>query len=74
MFPRTGLSVKCNGFDKAIITKNNTPVGSKLVYDGDKKKTLQVNKELFNIFTKVGFFCVFGVFALKTEHVAPDTN
>uniref|UniRef100_A0A669EYL9 ST8 alpha-N-acetyl-neuraminide alpha-2,8-sialyltransferase 6 n=1 Tax=Oreochromis niloticus TaxID=8128 RepID=A0A669EYL9_ORENI len=49
---RTNLSVKCNCFDKAIITKNNTPVGSKLVYDGDKKRTLQVNKDFFNIFTK----------------------
>lgn len=56
MFPRTNLRLKCNGFDKAIITKNNTPVGLKLVYDGEKKRTLQVNKELFSIFTKVGFF------------------
>lgn len=56
IFPRTDLRLKCNGIDKAIITKNNTPVGLKLVYDGEKKRTLQVNKELFGIFTKVGFF------------------
>lgn len=49
---RTDLRRKCNGIDKSIITKNNTPVGLKLVYDGEKKRTLQVNKELFSIFTK----------------------
>uniref|UniRef100_A0A3Q0RP64 ST8 alpha-N-acetyl-neuraminide alpha-2,8-sialyltransferase 6 n=1 Tax=Amphilophus citrinellus TaxID=61819 RepID=A0A3Q0RP64_AMPCI len=49
---RADLSVKCNGFDKAIITQSNTPVGSKLVYDGEKKRTLEVNQDLFNLFTK----------------------
>lgn len=46
------LSSKCHGFDKAIITQTNTPLGSKLVYDGEKKRTLKVNPEIFNTFPK----------------------
>ncbi|XP_029363724.1 alpha-2,8-sialyltransferase 8F [Echeneis naucrates] len=46
------LSSQCHGSDKAIITQANTPVGSKLVYDGDKKKSIQVNAELFRTFIK----------------------
>ncbi|XP_022065229.1 alpha-2,8-sialyltransferase 8F-like [Acanthochromis polyacanthus] len=49
---RFQLSSKCHGFNKAIITKTNTPVGSKLVYDGEKKRTLQVTPEIFSTFTK----------------------
>uniref|UniRef100_A0A3Q0R059 ST8 alpha-N-acetyl-neuraminide alpha-2,8-sialyltransferase 6 n=1 Tax=Amphilophus citrinellus TaxID=61819 RepID=A0A3Q0R059_AMPCI len=46
------LRLKCNGFDESIITQSNTPVGSKLVYDGEKKRTLVVNQDLFNMFIK----------------------
>ncbi|XP_019949878.2 alpha-2,8-sialyltransferase 8F isoform X2 [Paralichthys olivaceus] len=49
---RSQLSSKCHGFDKAIITQANTPVGSKLVYDGEKKRTLQVTPEVFSTFIK----------------------
>ncbi|XP_008302011.1 alpha-2,8-sialyltransferase 8F-like [Stegastes partitus] len=49
---RSQLSNKCNGFNKAIITQTNTPVGSKLVYDGEKKRTLQVTPEIFSTFIK----------------------
>ncbi|XP_076607616.1 alpha-2,8-sialyltransferase 8F isoform X2 [Chaetodon auriga] len=49
---RSQLSSKCHGFDKAIITQANTPVGSKLVYDGEKKRTLQVTPEIFSTFAK----------------------
>uniref|UniRef100_A0A8C9YTK8 ST8 alpha-N-acetyl-neuraminide alpha-2,8-sialyltransferase 6 n=1 Tax=Sander lucioperca TaxID=283035 RepID=A0A8C9YTK8_SANLU len=49
---RSLLSSKCHGFDKAIITQANTPVGSKLVYDGEKKRTLQVTPEIFSTFVK----------------------
>ncbi|XP_071324745.1 alpha-2,8-sialyltransferase 8F isoform X2 [Trachinotus anak] len=48
---RSQLSGKCHGFDKAIITQANTPVGSKLVYDGEKKRSLQVTPEIFSTFT-----------------------
>lgn len=50
---RSQLSSRCNGFQKAIITQANTPVGFKLVYDGEKKRALQVNAEIFSTFTKV---------------------
>ncbi|XP_029293880.1 alpha-2,8-sialyltransferase 8E-like isoform X2 [Cottoperca gobio] len=53
---RSQLSSKCNGFDKAIITQANTPVGSKIVYDGEKKSTLQVTPELFSTFAKENMF------------------
>ncbi|XP_051244341.1 alpha-2,8-sialyltransferase 8F-like isoform X2 [Dicentrarchus labrax] len=49
---RSQLNSKCHGFDKAIISQANTPVGSKLVYDGEKKRTLQVTPELFSTFAK----------------------
>ncbi|KAM6914256.1 alpha-2,8-sialyltransferase 8F-like [Lycodopsis pacificus] len=49
---RSQLSSKCHGFDKAIITQANTPVGAKLVYDGEKKRTLQVTPEIFSTFVK----------------------
>lgn len=52
-FPRSQLNSKCHGFDKAIISQANTPVGSKLVYDGEKKRTLQVTPEIFSTFAKV---------------------
>ncbi|XP_060882297.1 alpha-2,8-sialyltransferase 8E [Labrus mixtus] len=49
---RSQLNSNCNGFDKAIITQANTPVGSNLVYDGEKKRSLQVSPEVFSTFTK----------------------
>ncbi|XP_015230314.1 PREDICTED: alpha-2,8-sialyltransferase 8F-like [Cyprinodon variegatus] len=49
---RSQLRSKCHGFEKATITQQNTPVGTKLVYDGEKKRTLQVNQEIFSTFFK----------------------
>ena len=51
-FPRSRLRKQCNGFDKAIITQENTPIGSELVFNGDGK-TLQVTREIFRTFAKV---------------------
>uniref|UniRef100_A0A3Q3EW60 Alpha-2,8-sialyltransferase 8E-like n=1 Tax=Labrus bergylta TaxID=56723 RepID=A0A3Q3EW60_9LABR len=50
-FPRSQLSSSCSGFDKAIITQANTPVGSKFSYDGGKSSYL-VSPEVFRTFTK----------------------
>lgn len=66
-FPRSHLRSKCNGFDKAIITQANTPIGSKLVYDGEKKRTLQVTPEIFNTFAKV---CCLSFMAITTTSAA----
>nr|XP_046272130.1 alpha-2,8-sialyltransferase 8F isoform X2 [Scatophagus argus] len=49
---RSELKNKCHGFEKAIITQANTAVGSKLVYDGERKRTLQVTQEIFSTFAK----------------------
>ncbi|XP_068606514.1 alpha-2,8-sialyltransferase 8E isoform X2 [Brachionichthys hirsutus] len=49
---RSQLSSKCHGFERAIITQANTAVGSKLVYDGERKRTLQVTPEIFSTFAK----------------------
>ncbi|XP_036003684.1 alpha-2,8-sialyltransferase 8F-like isoform X2 [Fundulus heteroclitus] len=49
---RFQLRNNCRGFDKAIITQTNTPVGSKIVYDGEKKRTLIVKPEIFSTFPK----------------------
>lgn len=55
-FPSSQLSSRCHGFDKAIVTQANTAVGSKLVYDGEKRRTLQVTPEIFSTFAKVWGF------------------
>ncbi|XP_047212184.1 alpha-2,8-sialyltransferase 8F-like isoform X3 [Girardinichthys multiradiatus] len=47
---RTWLRLKCNGFENAIITQKNTPLGSKVIYDGEKKKTIKVTAEQFSFF------------------------
>ncbi|KAM7371649.1 hypothetical protein PAMP_008867 [Pampus punctatissimus] len=49
---RSQLRSQCNGFDKIIITQANTPIGSKLVYNGENKRTLLVTPEIFNTFAK----------------------
>uniref|UniRef100_A0A8C7WWZ5 ST8 alpha-N-acetyl-neuraminide alpha-2,8-sialyltransferase 6 n=1 Tax=Oryzias sinensis TaxID=183150 RepID=A0A8C7WWZ5_9TELE len=49
---RSQLNSKCHGLEKAIITQANTPQGTKLVYDADRKRTLVVNAEVFNTFIK----------------------
>lgn len=50
---RSLLSSRCQGVSKSVVTQNNTPLGSKLVYDGEKRKPLQVTPELFSTFVKV---------------------
>lgn len=50
---RSQLSNKCHGFHKAILTQANTAVGSRLVYDGEKKRSMQVTAEIFSTFAKV---------------------
>ncbi|KAM6913320.1 alpha-2,8-sialyltransferase 8E-like [Lycodopsis pacificus] len=45
------LRNECHGFDKAIITQANTPVGTKLVYNVEKR-SLNVTEELFSTFPK----------------------
>ncbi|XP_059190795.1 alpha-2,8-sialyltransferase 8F-like [Centropristis striata] len=49
---RSELSSKCNGLEKAIITQANTPVGSKIVYDGEKTRSLKVTPGIFSNFPK----------------------
>ncbi|XP_014059514.1 alpha-2,8-sialyltransferase 8E isoform X1 [Salmo salar] len=49
---RSLLSNRCHGLTKAMVTQANTPLGSKVVYDGEKRKPLQVTPELFSTFAK----------------------
>ncbi|CAB1341658.1 unnamed protein product [Coregonus sp. 'balchen'] len=49
---RSLLRDKCHGLTKAMVTQANTPLGSKVVYDGEKRKPLQVTPELFSTFAK----------------------
>ncbi|XP_077351729.1 alpha-2,8-sialyltransferase 8E-like [Festucalex cinctus] len=46
------LSSSCRGFEKAIITQHNTPVGSKIQYDGERNRILQVTPATFKTFIK----------------------
>ncbi|KAL2100867.1 hypothetical protein ACEWY4_002628 [Coilia grayii] len=49
---RALLSGKCHGATKAVVTQANTPLGSRVVYDGEKRKPLQVTPALFSVFPK----------------------
>ncbi|KAI4887761.1 hypothetical protein NFI96_021432, partial [Prochilodus magdalenae] len=49
---RSLLSRNCHAVSKAVVTQANTPVGSKVVYDGEKTKPLQVTAALFSTFAK----------------------
>uniref|UniRef100_A0A7N8XA64 ST8 alpha-N-acetyl-neuraminide alpha-2,8-sialyltransferase 6 n=1 Tax=Mastacembelus armatus TaxID=205130 RepID=A0A7N8XA64_9TELE len=49
---RSQLSSQCNEVSKAFITQGNTPVGSTIVYDGERKRTLEVTPDIFRTFTK----------------------
>ncbi|KAG9337594.1 hypothetical protein JZ751_028445 [Albula glossodonta] len=45
---RSQLASKCHGLSKAIVTQANTPLESKIMYDGEKRKPLQVTPKLFS--------------------------
>ncbi|KAK5599667.1 hypothetical protein CRENBAI_017458 [Crenichthys baileyi] len=49
---RLDLKANVNGFDEAIISQANTPVGATLVYDGERKRTYDVDPQIFNLFPK----------------------
>ncbi|XP_021327056.1 alpha-2,8-sialyltransferase 8F [Danio rerio] len=46
------LNEKCHAVSKAVVTQNNTPLGSNVVYDGERRKPLQVTQALYNILAK----------------------
>lgn len=46
------LSSKCHGAENAVVTQNNTPLGSHIVYNGEAKKTIAVTATLFSTFPK----------------------
>uniref|UniRef100_A0A673A2F0 Alpha-2,8-sialyltransferase 8E-like n=1 Tax=Sphaeramia orbicularis TaxID=375764 RepID=A0A673A2F0_9TELE len=49
---RSQLHTRCRGSEKAILTQANTPVGSKILYDGEKQRFRKVTLELFRTFMK----------------------
>ncbi|XP_061702138.1 alpha-2,8-sialyltransferase 8E-like isoform X2 [Syngnathoides biaculeatus] len=48
----SNLSRSCRGYDSAIVTQANTPVGTKIQYDGEKGRILQVTPAIFKTFIK----------------------
>ncbi|KAK5884680.1 hypothetical protein CesoFtcFv8_018478 [Champsocephalus esox] len=46
------LRSQCQGFDRAIITQANTPVGSNIVYSAENNKTIEVTPGMFSTFIK----------------------
>ncbi|XP_056144205.1 alpha-2,8-sialyltransferase 8F-like isoform X2 [Lampris incognitus] len=52
---RSLLRSTCHGFNKSIITQANTPLGSTVVYDGEKRKPFIVTQKLFSVFAKDPF-------------------
>ena len=55
-YPSSQLRSQCQGFDRAIITQANTPVGSNIVYSAEDKRTLVVTPGIFSTFIKVCSF------------------
>ena len=55
------LRSTCHGFTKAVVSQDNTLVGARIVYDGEKRKPLTVTSAFFHTFAKVriGFCCLF---------------
>ena len=51
-FFRTLLRNVCQGYNKAIMTQENTPVGAQIVYDG-AKGNISVTSDSFNTLAKV---------------------
>ncbi|XP_056144507.1 alpha-2,8-sialyltransferase 8F-like [Lampris incognitus] len=49
---RSLLRSTCNGLTKSIVTQANTPLGSKVAYDGEKRKPFVVTPKLFSTFAK----------------------
>ncbi|CAN9505431.1 unnamed protein product [Ophioblennius macclurei] len=55
VLPTTSSQEKCPSVSKAefaIVTQNNTPLGSQIVYSGEPKRTAQVTTDLFSTFPK----------------------
>ncbi|XP_019731410.1 alpha-2,8-sialyltransferase 8E-like isoform X2 [Hippocampus comes] len=46
------LSDSCRGFERAIVTQANTPVGTKLVFNGKINRTLRVTQAIFKTLIK----------------------
>ncbi|XP_029944906.1 alpha-2,8-sialyltransferase 8F-like [Salarias fasciatus] len=46
------LSSKCHGAENAIVTQNNTPLGSQIIYSGEPKRTIKVTPKWFSTFPK----------------------
>uniref|UniRef100_A0A672H241 ST8 alpha-N-acetyl-neuraminide alpha-2,8-sialyltransferase 6 n=1 Tax=Salarias fasciatus TaxID=181472 RepID=A0A672H241_SALFA len=44
------LNSNCHGAEYAIVTQNNTPLGSHIVYSGDPTKSIEVTPALFSNF------------------------
>lgn len=48
---RSLLTANCNGFQKAFVTQINSPLGTQIVYEGEKRN-LSITNDLFNNFPK----------------------
>uniref|UniRef100_A0A3P9NSK8 ST8 alpha-N-acetyl-neuraminide alpha-2,8-sialyltransferase 6 n=1 Tax=Poecilia reticulata TaxID=8081 RepID=A0A3P9NSK8_POERE len=51
--------LKCNGLENAIITQRNSPLGSKIDFDGNNWRSVKVDPETFATFAKVSLFLNF---------------
>ncbi|XP_061088896.1 alpha-2,8-sialyltransferase 8E-like [Conger conger] len=49
---RSELNHSCQGESEAIITQENTPLGTLIEYDGENKKHFKVTSQLFKTFSK----------------------
>ncbi|KAK1160212.1 alpha-2,8-sialyltransferase 8F-like isoform X1 [Acipenser oxyrinchus oxyrinchus] len=47
---RSGLSRDCRGTSEAVMTQENTPLGSKVIYDGEKHRHIEIDQKIFSTF------------------------
>ncbi|XP_053369973.1 alpha-2,8-sialyltransferase 8F-like [Clarias gariepinus] len=49
---RSLLGSSCNAISNAVVTQDNSPVGTNITFDGEKKRIMVVTPDLFNLFPK----------------------
>ncbi|XP_033911444.3 alpha-2,8-sialyltransferase 8F-like isoform X1 [Acipenser ruthenus] len=47
---RSGLSRDCRGTSEAVMSQENTPLGSKVIYDGEKHRHIEIDQKIFSTF------------------------
>lgn len=53
LFFRSLLGKSCNAISNAVLTQDNSPIGTNITYDANTKRKKEVTTSLFSLFPKV---------------------